>query len=139
MRRRRRRELSGQQMSFVEAVFSFVFGDGDPNWAYEERKWQQVSKQSCHMQRTARQGETGAWTVFDAKQAAAKVQTGQLQGGSAGQSCYSCPALLLGKLQPSQTCPWVAVRAGAATHFSCHTEPAAQACYKMARQDCAAG
>lgn len=59
MRRRRRRELSGEQMSFVEAVFSFVFGDGDPNWAYEERRWQQVTKQSFCVQPIARQGKTG--------------------------------------------------------------------------------
>eukprot|EP00239_Pterosperma_sp_CCMP1384_P007357 CAMPEP_0197856006 /NCGR_PEP_ID=MMETSP1438-20131217/27703_1 /TAXON_ID=1461541 /ORGANISM="Pterosperma sp., Strain CCMP1384" /LENGTH=490 /DNA_ID=CAMNT_0043471313 /DNA_START=305 /DNA_END=1777 /DNA_ORIENTATION=- len=39
---RRREEMQqggGRQMNFLEAVFSFVFGDGDPNVALEEQKW----------------------------------------------------------------------------------------------------
>ena len=31
-----------QPMSFLESVFSFVFGDGDPNQDYDERRWQMV-------------------------------------------------------------------------------------------------
>ncbi|EGK83543.1 hypothetical protein D0A34_00535 [Microcoleus vaginatus PCC 9802] len=36
-----RSRLTGQkpQMSFLEAVFSFLFGDGNPNYNLEERKW----------------------------------------------------------------------------------------------------
>ncbi len=30
------------KMNFVEAIFSFVFGDGDPNVGWEERRWQTV-------------------------------------------------------------------------------------------------
>lgn len=30
------------QMNFLEAVFSFLFGDGDPNENLEERRWQQI-------------------------------------------------------------------------------------------------
>ncbi|KAF5841464.1 hypothetical protein DUNSADRAFT_12908 [Dunaliella salina] len=30
---------SGEQMSLVAAIFSFVFGDGDPNATFEERRW----------------------------------------------------------------------------------------------------
>lgn len=29
-------------MSFLESVFSFVFGDGDPNVDFEEKRWQMV-------------------------------------------------------------------------------------------------
>ncbi len=37
--------LSGQkpQMSFLEAVFSFLFGDGNPNYNLEERKWSDIA------------------------------------------------------------------------------------------------
>ncbi|MEG3974431.1 hypothetical protein QT970_07385 [Microcoleus sp. herbarium8] len=37
--------LSGQkpQMSFLEAVFSFIFGDGNPNYNLEERKWSDIA------------------------------------------------------------------------------------------------
>lgn len=27
------------QLTFVEAIFSFVFGDGDPNKGYEDARW----------------------------------------------------------------------------------------------------
>jgi len=44
----RRRELRarGQQpeMGFLESVFSFVFGDGDPNSELEERRWAAVGR-----------------------------------------------------------------------------------------------
>ena len=43
---RRREMMYGSRyppaMSFVEAVFSFVFGDGDPNMFYERQKWEAV-------------------------------------------------------------------------------------------------
>jgi hypothetical protein len=32
----------GNDLNFVQAVYSFVFGEGDPNVRYEERKWQFV-------------------------------------------------------------------------------------------------
>ncbi|MEG3955358.1 hypothetical protein [Microcoleus sp. herbarium2] len=40
-----RSRLTGQkpQMSFLEAVFSFIFGDGNPNHNLEERKWSDVA------------------------------------------------------------------------------------------------
>ena len=31
-----------REMSFIESVFSFVFGDGDPNYNLEERRYRQV-------------------------------------------------------------------------------------------------
>ncbi|MEG4854744.1 hypothetical protein QUB10_28145 [Microcoleus sp. B5-D4] len=31
------------QMSFLEAVFSFLFGDGNPNYNLEERKWSDIA------------------------------------------------------------------------------------------------
>ena len=31
-----------QGMSFLESIFSFVFGDGDPNLKFEEERWQTV-------------------------------------------------------------------------------------------------
>lgn len=40
-RRRRVREDSGD-MNFIESVFSFVFGDGDPNQGIEEERWKLV-------------------------------------------------------------------------------------------------
>jgi hypothetical protein len=38
---RRRRESSN--LNFFEAVFSFLFGDGNPNANLEERRWQQIA------------------------------------------------------------------------------------------------
>ncbi|GFH13134.1 uncharacterized protein HaLaN_08958, partial [Haematococcus lacustris] len=29
----------GAQLTFVEAIFSFVFGDGDPNAKFDEQRW----------------------------------------------------------------------------------------------------
>lgn len=42
--RRRERRAAGKGMDFVESIFSFVFGDGDPNEDFEERRWQTVSR-----------------------------------------------------------------------------------------------
>ncbi|MEL6602692.1 MAG: hypothetical protein AAFP20_05630 [Cyanobacteria bacterium J06614_10] len=33
---------SGEKLQFLEAVFSFLFGDGDPNADLEERRWQAI-------------------------------------------------------------------------------------------------
>lgn len=41
-RHRRERMASGQGMGFLEAIFSFVFGDGNPNADYDKRRWQMV-------------------------------------------------------------------------------------------------
>ena len=40
-----RSRLTGQkpQMSYLEAVFSFLFGDGNPNHNLEERKWSDIA------------------------------------------------------------------------------------------------
>ncbi|HEY9749200.1 MAG TPA: hypothetical protein V6C63_11010 [Allocoleopsis sp.] len=42
--RRRRRSLDGEakQLNFLEAIFSFLFGDGNPNANLEERRWQTI-------------------------------------------------------------------------------------------------
>ena len=49
--RRQRRQSSTFQssdeenkMNFLESVFSFLFGDGDPNADLEERRWQEIGK-----------------------------------------------------------------------------------------------
>lgn len=43
--RRDRRQNSGKknEMNFLEAVFSFLFGDGNPNADLEERRWQAIA------------------------------------------------------------------------------------------------
>lgn len=42
-RRQRRREASNSdQMNFLEAIFSFLFGDGNPNADLEEERWQAI-------------------------------------------------------------------------------------------------
>lgn len=33
-----------KQMNFLESVFSFIFGDGNPNYNLEERRWQTIGK-----------------------------------------------------------------------------------------------
>ncbi|XP_010552983.1 PREDICTED: uncharacterized protein At5g03900, chloroplastic [Tarenaya hassleriana] len=42
--RRRSREDDGKGMNFIESVFSFVFGDGDPNQGIEEERWQLIGR-----------------------------------------------------------------------------------------------
>ena len=41
-RRLRRRQTAGYQMNFLESVFSFLFGDGNPNADLEEYRWQAI-------------------------------------------------------------------------------------------------
>jgi hypothetical protein len=43
-RRPRKRQESGDRsgMNFLEAIYSFLFGDGDPNGNLEERRWQEI-------------------------------------------------------------------------------------------------
>ena len=43
--RRRRRQPKGREsdLNFLEAVFSFLFGDGDPNADLEDRRWQSIA------------------------------------------------------------------------------------------------
>jgi len=44
-RRQQRRQAGGPdgQMSFLESIFSFLFGDGNPNVNLEERRWQAIA------------------------------------------------------------------------------------------------
>ncbi|MBW4534739.1 MAG: hypothetical protein KME09_12465 [Pleurocapsa minor HA4230-MV1] len=41
-RLQRRKQTSNYQMNFLESVFSFLFGDGNPNADLEEYRWQQI-------------------------------------------------------------------------------------------------
>jgi flagellar basal body-associated protein FliL len=41
--RSRSSNRSNQEMNFLEAVFSFLFGDGNPNADLEERRWQTIA------------------------------------------------------------------------------------------------
>lgn len=41
-RRRRSRNAEANQLNFLEAIFSFLFGDGNPNADLEERRWQTI-------------------------------------------------------------------------------------------------
>ncbi|MBU7587538.1 MAG: hypothetical protein KAF91_32735 [Nostoc sp. TH1S01] len=40
---RRQNSRQGSEMNFFEAVFSFLFGDGNPNAKLEERRWQEIA------------------------------------------------------------------------------------------------
>ncbi len=42
-RQQRQRERKQSGLNFFEAIFSFLFGDGDPNADLEERRWRQVA------------------------------------------------------------------------------------------------
>jgi len=42
-RRQRARADRGDRLSFLEAVFSFVFGDGDPNEGFSRRRWRALA------------------------------------------------------------------------------------------------
>lgn len=48
-RRLRMQEQKGG-MNFLEAIFSFVFGDGDPNTEFDKQRWQAVSGGRCGAQ-----------------------------------------------------------------------------------------
>ena len=41
-RERQRTRKQKSELSFLEAIFSFLFGDGNPNAKLEERRWQEV-------------------------------------------------------------------------------------------------
>ncbi|MGL5833565.1 MAG: hypothetical protein ACRC1Z_10100 [Waterburya sp.] len=41
-RLQRQRQTSNYQMNFLESVFSFLFGDGNPNADLEEYRWQEI-------------------------------------------------------------------------------------------------
>ena len=41
-RRQRTSASRSSELNFLEAVFSFLFGDGDPNADLEERRWQEI-------------------------------------------------------------------------------------------------
>jgi hypothetical protein len=41
-RQRRRQTVGSYQMNFLESVFSFLFGDGNPNADLEEERWQAI-------------------------------------------------------------------------------------------------
>lgn len=41
---RRRRKKEGSGMNFFESIFSFVFGDGDPNQEIEEERWKLIGE-----------------------------------------------------------------------------------------------
>ncbi|CAK7344055.1 unnamed protein product [Dovyalis caffra] len=43
-RRRQLRTDGGDNMNFIESVFSFVFGDGDPNQGIEEERWKLIGQ-----------------------------------------------------------------------------------------------
>ena len=52
-RRRRQRKMQTRgdyQMNFLESVFSFLFGDGDPNADLEEHRWQAIGSVIRHHQ-----------------------------------------------------------------------------------------
>lgn len=38
-----RRQSSASEMNFLEAIFSFLFGDGNPNAYLEQRRWQAIA------------------------------------------------------------------------------------------------
>ncbi|XP_010683731.2 uncharacterized protein At5g03900, chloroplastic [Beta vulgaris subsp. vulgaris] len=42
--RRTRRRGENEGMNFIESVFSFVFGDGDPNQGIEEERWKLIGQ-----------------------------------------------------------------------------------------------
>ncbi|MGB6016686.1 MAG: hypothetical protein WBG32_18275 [Nodosilinea sp.] len=41
---RRRQPRTKSEMNFLEAVFSFLFGDGDPNADLDDRRWQSIAQ-----------------------------------------------------------------------------------------------
>ncbi|OIW01024.1 hypothetical protein TanjilG_14207 [Lupinus angustifolius] len=42
--RRRRIQTDNEKFNFIESVFSFVFGDGDPNQGIEEERWKLIGQ-----------------------------------------------------------------------------------------------
>ncbi|KAG6596569.1 putative protein, chloroplastic, partial [Cucurbita argyrosperma subsp. sororia] len=44
--RRRRLQTEDNKMNFIESIFSFVFGDGDPNQGIEEERWKLDKKEA---------------------------------------------------------------------------------------------
>jgi len=49
-RRQQKANRQPQELNFFEAIFSFLFGDGDPNANLEERRWQEIAGVIRHHQ-----------------------------------------------------------------------------------------
>lgn len=43
-RKKQRKGGDSKKLSFLEAIFSFLFGDGNPNAKLEERRWQEIAQ-----------------------------------------------------------------------------------------------
>lgn len=60
----------GEEMNFFEAIFSFVFGDGDPNDDFDEKRWKMVSETClvrifhCRLPVSPGQFESFGWCVL---------------------------------------------------------------------------
>lgn len=63
-RTQRRRIQSGGKMNFVEAVFSAVFGDGDPNAAFDRERWEAVSYSLLPLCMCARDLRLSGWPPY---------------------------------------------------------------------------
>lgn len=86
----RQRRERGESMSFIESIFSFVFGDGDPNESFEERRWRALAAAI-----SARDGVVAAEEIapyLDPPAGAAAAAAGG-RGGYVDES-YVLPALI---------------------------------------------
>jgi hypothetical protein len=73
------------QMSFPEAIFSFVFGDGDPNKQYDEQRWRALGQ---YIQ--ARWGGgVWVWNGWEARKGGTQPQRGKDHASSQALSTLS--------------------------------------------------
>ncbi|XP_004305338.1 PREDICTED: uncharacterized protein At5g03900, chloroplastic-like [Fragaria vesca subsp. vesca] len=84
--RRRRVQTEDNKLKFVESIFSFVFGDGDPNQGIEEERWKLIG-----------QYITSNGGVVAAEELAPYLD---LEGGSMDDETYILPVLLRYEGQP---------------------------------------
>ncbi|KAM5559468.1 uncharacterized protein ABKV19_020898 [Rosa sericea] len=86
--RRRRVQTEDNKLKFVESIFSFVFGDGDPNQGIEEERWKLIG-----------QYITSNGGVVAAEELAPYLDL-ESSGGTVNDETYILPVLLRYEGQP---------------------------------------
>lgn len=86
-RRQRARADRGDRLSFLEAVFSFVFGDGDPNENFAARRWRALA---AHVRRLGGVVSAEEMAPFlDPPRLARDTRSGRLLRGEEGGASSS--------------------------------------------------
>jgi hypothetical protein len=88
-------------MNFLEAIFSFVFGDGDPNETFEERRWRALGQHIQVRDKGGTGGVPGATPLREGKKLVGAAHPGE--GSWVAQGNASCARSHADVVTPSST------------------------------------